>query len=135
MCLFLTVATVNEDVNASRFKRVLKGASAFSVFGDASDGARFSLGNDAHCSCDLRTGGPDGTGAGIAIVPAAGEALVKVAQEAIAAGFAPLEFRVFWGNEEASETIEMTLSNFRQLVAENSFNGRVAYVVSARTGS
>jgi len=131
MCLFLTVAAVKEDVNASRLKRVLKGASAFSVFGDAADGARFSLGNDAHCSCDLRTGGPNGDGSRISIVPTAGEALLKVAQEAIAAGFVLLEFRVFWGNVEASETIEITLSDFRELVAENSFDGRVAYVVSA----
>jgi hypothetical protein len=131
MCLFLTVASLNEDVNATRVKRVLKGASPLSVFGDAADGAWFSLGNDAHCSCDLRIGGPDGTGGGISIVPAAGESLVKIAEAAIAEGFAPLELRVFWGNDEASETIEMALSEFRALVAANSFNGRASYVVVA----
>jgi hypothetical protein len=131
MCLFLTIAAVDEDVNAARFKRVLKGASSLSVFGDAADGAWFSLGNDAHCSCDLHTGGPDGTGAGISIVPAAGESLVKVAEAAIGAGFAPLEIRVFWGNDAPSETIEMTLSEFRHLVADNSFDGRASYFVVA----
>ena len=130
MCLFLPVAALPEDVNATRFKRLLKGASSLSV-GDAADGSLFTLGNDGHCSCDLHTGGPDGTGAGISIVPAAGESLVKVAEAAIAAGFGPLEVRVFWGNAEASETIEMALSEFRRLVAANSFDGRVSYVVVA----
>lgn len=131
MCLFLTISAVDEDVNATRLKRVLKGASSLSVFGDAADGPSFSLGNDPHCSCDLHVSGPDGTGAGIAIVPAAGESLVKVAEAAITAGFAPLEVRVFWGNEGASRTVEMTLSQFRRLVAENSFDGRASYAVVA----
>lgn len=131
MCLFLTVTPIDPDVNASRLKRVLKGASSLSVF-SATDRERlsFSLGNDAHCSCDLRAAGPDGSGGAIAIVPSAGEALVKAAEAAITGGFGPLEFRVFWGNEEATEVLELGLPQFRELVAGNSFHGRIAYVVS-----
>jgi hypothetical protein len=129
MCLFFTIAAVHEQVNATQFKRVLKGASSFSVFGDAAEGPSFSLGSDAHCSCDLHVDGPDGSGGGIAIVPAAGDSLVKIAEASIAHGFAPVEIRVFWGNAEAWRTVEMTLPEFRRLVASNAFDGHASYVV------
>jgi hypothetical protein len=70
-------------------------------------------------------------GAGISIVSSAGNSLVKIAEAAIAAGFAPLEFRVFWGEQPEAEALELTLAEFRNIVAENSFSGRVAYLVSA----
>jgi len=54
------------------------------------------------------------------------DSLVKIAEAAIAAGFAPLEFRVFRGEQPEAEALELSLWEFRNIVAENSFSGRVA---------
>ncbi len=132
MCLLLTVTALDPDVNVSRMKRVLKGASSLSVYSEKhADTAAFSLGNEPHCACDLRLSGPSGVGDEIAIVPGASDALIRVAEAVVQASLGPVEFRVFWGNGEPSEALELDLSGFRDLVRQNSFDGRLAYVVAS----
>ncbi len=129
MCLFLHL-TPNESVNLPRFKRVVKGASGFSVrMHTSSDTPVLLLSEEPSCACSVMASGPSSASSEVQLVPGAVRALLAILEAVRAEEALPVAFYPQWGDAPPHQKVVLAYEQFIALVNENRLDSRIEYTV------